>query len=351
MNIRILNKDEFEHWDSFIAEVDGGTIYHTVSWLNLICKTYGCEPVIIAGEDECGKIVGGVSGVIVMSKFFGKRFSSVPSAQECSPLYQGAADGLVTFLQKTKALLGHYGVSTMEIRMGQEGSGLEKALSGKVEKKYCTYILNLQKPFEVLLKDFHKDCIQRTVKRALKKGLHVQEGEGVRDVAVFYALYEQMRKENGLLPQPKKYFENIWELFRNKKQVEIFHALKNDAVVSSIMLLKFKDTCIYEYGATLSKKKKLYAGIFLLWDAIRRASEDGYTWFDFGRCSIENHSLRTFKKRWNASFRQLYYYNSDGVNSGRNNNHLMEKIMYLIVRISPKLLNRWYSELIYKELI
>jgi lipid II:glycine glycyltransferase (peptidoglycan interpeptide bridge formation enzyme) len=75
-----------------------------------------------------------------------------------------------------------------------------------------------------------------------------------------------------------------------------------------MILLKYKN-CVYsEYTASDLGFLKLYPNHFALWEAIQLAHQEGYSYFDFSRSSIDNKGLIDFKSRWSTEENVLHYY-------------------------------------------
>ena len=117
--------------------------------------------------------------------------------------------------------------------------------------------------------------------------------------------------------------------------------------------MKYKDTVIYEYGASRSEWVKLSPSPFLLWEAIKRSKEQGYKMFDFGRTENDNEGLSTFKKRWNAKQKTLHYYylpDLGGFNSMRQKG-LAKKLMYHTIKYSPEPVCQLMGQFLYKNFV
>jgi lipid II:glycine glycyltransferase (peptidoglycan interpeptide bridge formation enzyme) len=78
--------------------------------------------------------------------------------------------------------------------------------------------------------------------------------------------------------------------------------------ISSAILLKYKNCIYYEYSASDPGFLKLHPNHFILWEAIKLAHQEEYSYFYFGRSSIDNRNLIDFKRRWGTEEKALYYY-------------------------------------------
>jgi len=351
MNLEILDSSAFGQWNDFLNQHPLGTIYHSVEWLRIIEKTYGYKPLILVRYDETGRISAGIAGSIVCSKLQGKRFSSIPCAQQANPLVSDH-ESILSIFKDIEQTLKNLDLGSCEIKMDRSVLDEECAVLKAPNRDYCTYILSLDEPFELLKKRFHKDCILRAVAKAKKLGVQVVEASSNSDIEIFYRLHTEQRKTDGLLPQPLTFFKNLWNTLYEKKAVEMFHAVFNGDVISTILLIKSKNMVTYEYGATKTGKKYLNPSPLLLQYAIEKASIAGFAFFDFGRCSMDDSGLKVFKARWGAIPKQLFYYSFPAYSVPQiRKESFLKIIMSLVVRNSPMQFNVFLGKLLYKHFI
>lgn len=97
--------------------------------------------------------------------------------------------------------------------------------------------------------------------------------------------------------------------------LEIWVAWRGTVAVASIMTLRYRNTVVYKYGCSDEAYHKLGAIPFLLWNAMRRAKEDGVTLFDMGRSDFLDEGLIYFKDRWASTRTVMNYWRYPGNNS------------------------------------
>jgi serine/alanine adding enzyme len=90
-------------------------------------------------------------------------------------------------------------------------------------------------------------------------------------------------------------------------RARIFTVFLNNRVLASGLTIGYKDSLEIPWASSLRGYNKLCANTLLYWEIIKFASEKGYMYFDFGRCSL-NSGTYHFKKQWGATPRQLYWY-------------------------------------------
>lgn len=348
---RILTDEKPERWDRFVASHELGSLYHTSLWANVLEGCYGHKALRLIIEDANHNIVAGLPVFVMKRRVVGNKMSTVPCAQCCDPLIanQTQYDCLI---EKVQQLIKEYRVSCFELKT-DENFVFKTGKTGAALNDYSLYQLNLERPLETIQSNFHKSCVKRAIDKSLKSGLQLRFAESERDVRVFYRLYVKMRKLNGLLPQPYRFFSCLWDVMSENSSIELLQAEYAGSVISSVLLLKYKDTVVYEYGASDPRMTHLHPSHFLLWMAIQRAHSQGYRVFDFGRTANENTGLVTFKSRWGAERKDLSYYylpNMKGVTLLRQKS-LANLFMHQIVSNVPEAFCEWMGQMFYKNLL
>ena len=346
----ILNDKVNEEWDKFVLSHPLGTIYHTSDWCQLISQTYDHKPFYLIKKDGNGDIKAGLPFFIIGNIITKKHISSLPGAQFCNPLLYNANefDGFIIHILE---LIRQNGYKYFELKLN--GSfPIQNKGSWSIINDYSIYTLDISRPLDEIFSSFHKSCIQRPINKMSKVGVKIVKGDTENDVNLFYNLYVNMRKQNGLLPQPLKFFLNMWQILSKKQLIEILHAEHKGEIISSIILLKFKGTVIYEYGASNPSMMHLNPSHFLLWESIKNAKSEGYSLFDFGRTASENEGLSLFKSRWGTKQEALTYYyipNMKGKALIRHNKFL-DKLMHNTVKKMPLSLSKFLGGIIFQQL-
>jgi len=348
---QLITNQDWRIWDAFVDKHPFGSIYHTSSWKTLIQEVYGHQSLYFVLSDLDGNIIAGLPLFIVKSKLGGNRLSSLPAAQACNPLVENSWQ-LQKLLNYALNYLQEKGSKYIELKIDGKFPS-EIKVPGNLVSLYSCYILNLKEETHTLEKKLHQSCIRRVIKKATKKHVQLRIGKNIDDVEKFYELFSSMRKNYGLLPQPLKFFKKMWEIFSPTGKMEILHAIFDDKIISSIILLKFKDTVIYEYGASDPDYVQLGGSPFVLWEGIKLAKFEGFEKFDFGRTSNENEGLTQFKQRWNTTRLPLYYYYIPEVSNfgSLRQRGVAQKAMYYTIRYTPRIFGEFLGQVLYKNFV
>jgi CelD/BcsL family acetyltransferase involved in cellulose biosynthesis len=350
-NLKKLEPGKYNVWDDFVEHHRLGSIYHTSLWLNLVSRVFGHEPHYITLENEEGKIVAGLPLFIIRSKITANRLSTVPCAQSCNPLVSNK-DEYVILINYVKDLLEKDGMIYYEMKT-EKIKGNNILYAGKEFIQYCTFTLDLDRSLESIKNTLHKSSIQRSIKKSEKGEISLFVAKKLGEVEDFYKLYLTMRKEKGLLPLPFNYFKTMWDILSKGNYIDILYTKYLNEVISAVLLLKYKDKVTYEYGATLRDMMKLRPNQFLLWNGISLAKEQGYKKFDFGRSTIENKDLNSYKLRWGTKQVSLpyYYISEEERHSDVRDNNVLSKIMYYTVSLIPSSISQVLGKILYRHIV
>jgi hypothetical protein len=349
--IEMLNQNEMGLWDDFVYSHELGSIYHTSYWMEMIKKVYEHEPCYLILKDKDGNLSAGLPLCFVKSKIGRNRFVSVPCAQYCDPLVTSQEE-FGQFISYLLDFIKNRDFRSIELRMTKPIQP-HKSKYGRVLNEYHHHLLNLDQPLDMIKRSLHKSCIQRGISKAYKSGLELSVGESINDVKSFYKLYLQMRRRHGLLPQPFSFFSNMWGNMSKSKNITILLAKHKGRIISSVLLLKYRNTVIYEYGASNEDMMNVRPSHLLLWEAIKHSQLEGYKTFDFGRTSNENDSLSQFKSRWGAKRQPLFYYLVPDVNihASMRKSNLINKMMNYSMKYLPSPLCQLMGQVVYKYVV
>jgi lipid II:glycine glycyltransferase (peptidoglycan interpeptide bridge formation enzyme) len=180
------------------------------------------------------------------------------------------------------------------------------ALNGAVKSSACyLHGLDLRPSLEELFRNFHKDCVQRKIRRAEREGLVYESGNSERLLNAFYRLMVQTRRRHHLPPQPIQWFRNLVACIGDRLQIRV--AFKDWNAIASILTIQHKQAVVYKYGCSDTAFQNLGGTPLLFWKTISEAKAAGLTWMDFGRSDSDNTGLIDFKERWGAKPSKLIY--------------------------------------------
>lgn len=332
-------------WNEFVRKHPAASVFQTGPWLETLRRTYGYEVSALTTSDSQGNIVSAVPFCHVNSWMTGRRIVALPFSDHCDPLVADSEElSLLVAALEQRAILE--GCRYVELR---PRSSLSDSVFGLQEShRYCLHRLDLRPGASEVFAGFHRDCIQRKIRRAQREKLVVDEGTTSAILAQFYELVVRTRRRQGLPPQPLAWFRNLIECLGPSASIRI--ANKNGQPLAGILTIKNNQCLTYKYGASDERYHSLGGMIYLFWIAIEDAINNGFVEFDMGRSEIDNAGLLAFKDRWGASRSRLSYWRCALHNPSFYSSSWAPKLLKKVSRHCPdrvlvSLGTRWYRHI------
>jgi lipid II:glycine glycyltransferase (peptidoglycan interpeptide bridge formation enzyme) len=289
-------------WEALVNRHPAASVFHTPAWLQALKQTYGYEPSALTVFSTGGSLTNGLVFCRVNSWMTGRRLVSLPFSDHCEPLGEDAETVRVLVSGLTEKAREE-GARYLELR---PINSLERVTpSPYASSNYYLHQLDLRPGLEAVSGRFHKDCIQRKIRRSEREFLRVAEGRTPELLNQFYNLVVRTRRRQGLPPQPLKWFQTLTE-FGPDVQVRI--ASKNDQPIAGILTMQHNRSLVYKYGASDERFHNLGGMVYLFWVAIQEAIGHGLEELDMGRSDLDQEGLIRFKEHWGATRRNLCYW-------------------------------------------
>jgi lipid II:glycine glycyltransferase (peptidoglycan interpeptide bridge formation enzyme) len=96
---------------------------------------------------------------------------------------------------------------------------------------------------------------------------------------------EKEGMETALGRHPSSLFESIIDTFRESASIVVLRLQQKP--VAAAFLLGFKKRLEIPWASSIGEFNRLKVNMLLYWMALRKAIQDGYEIFDFGRCTID----------------------------------------------------------------
>ena len=299
-----------DRWPELIARHPNASVFHTRGWLGALQATYKYTPVAFTTSAPNEHLTNAVLFCAVSSWLTGSRFVSLPFSDHCEPLIECA--------KQFRTLCAH--VEGQRVREGRRYVEMRSANPCfEVDKEfartniYVLHRLDLRPSLDALHKGFHKDCIQRKIRRAERESLTYEAGRSPLLLQQLYRLLQLTRSRQHLPPQPFEWFQNL--VVCMGKDVSIRIAFKNGQPIAGIMTLDHGKKMVYKYGGSDAKFNNLGATPMLFWQAIKDAKHAGMEELDLGRSDLNNTGLISFKERWSAARETLTTWRAPDVNT------------------------------------
>jgi CelD/BcsL family acetyltransferase involved in cellulose biosynthesis len=288
-------------WPELLRRHQCSSVFHAVEWLKALHRTYGYEPIGFSTCPPDYDLQNATVFCLVESCLTGRRLVSLPFSDHSDLLVNLADDGsIISALERELLRENLRYVETRQTHPPDTARlGLHSIYS------YCFHQLDLRPSLDVVLRNCHKDSTQRKLRRAEREGLDYEEGRSSPLLGNFYQLLLLTRRRHLIPPQPKRWFENLIDSFKEALKIRV--AFKHKTPVAAILTLRNKDTLVYKYGCSDSRFHNLGGMHLLFWRSILEAKQDGLRMFDLGRTAWDDVGLIVFKDRWGAKRSTLTY--------------------------------------------
>jgi serine/alanine adding enzyme len=308
MEITELKITDEKEWDEYVRKSGCSTFYHQTGWKRVIADTYHHRPLYLVARHE-GAICGILPVVTISHPLVGNVSVSLPFAPYggiCAD-NEETANALTAYLV---ALSADKNIGPTEIRSLYPVQG-----GGTLDQSYCSPVLSLRNDTEAQWSGLRK-TMRRYVKKAQSANLETVPDS--QDMKGFYHLYSRTMRDFGTPAHSEQFFTNIFREFPRNARIAKVNYEGN--CIAAILLLEFRGTMIYGWGASDERFSHLHPNYLLFWEAIRDACGRSFTSFDFGR-SMVGEGTYLFKTGWGAEPRQLYYhyYPQRGLDTKKNN--------------------------------
>jgi CelD/BcsL family acetyltransferase involved in cellulose biosynthesis len=290
-------------WSEFIRHHPQASVFHTPGWLRALQQTYHYHPVAFTTSAPTEDLKNGLVFCVVQSWLTGRRLVSLPFSDHCEPLVENAErlNELCRFVHdRAKQQRWKY----VELRSATSAPPLQGAF--QIATTFSWHRLDLRPDGDALFRSFHRDSVQRKVRRAEREGLTYEAGRSEPLLDKLCVLLRLTRRRHGIPPQPRGWFRNLIDCLGEDACIRI--ASHHGQPVAAILTLRHGTRMVYKYGGSDLRRHNLGGVALLLWKAIQEAKQTGLEEFDFGRSDSDNPGLIAFKERWAADPAILTYW-------------------------------------------
>lgn len=330
-------------WGRFVQKHANSSVFHSPAWLGTLQETYQFTPIAYVDALPGHEIENGSVFCRINSWVTRKRLVSLPFSDHAAPLCDNSWGSELLVALRNKAEQGDY--RYIEFRPIEPLQSETAAFVQSSAFYLHTLPLTLDSP--ALFRNFHKDCIQRKIRRAERENLEYSEGSGEDQIQRFYELLLLTHKRHRNLPQSVRWFRNLAKNMGSAMKIRI--ASKDGKAIAGIITLGHKRTMTYKYGCSDPGYHRFGGMALLLWRSIQEAQSLGMVELDLGRSDPEQRGLITYKEHWNAQRRPLSYWRYPGnltMTPGSGGFNVAKSL----VALAPRFLLKSVGGLVYRHL-
>jgi hypothetical protein len=310
-------------WDESLRSLPDYSFFHTASWATVLRESYDYQPVYFTIREQAA-LKALLPCMAVNSALTGKRGISLPFTDYCEPIAPNAAHFGEMFHAATAfGKKQHW--KYLEFRGGEAFFRTEEPSAS-----YYGHILDLTAGSREIFSNL-RDSTRRNIKKAEKENIRVAISTSPDAMKEFCRLNAITRRGHGLPPQPRHFFQCVYDHILAKNLGFIVLASSEGAAIAANVYFHTGDTVIYKYGASDRAYQHLRVNHLIMWEAVKWGGDQGYKRLCFGRTEPENEGLRQFKTGWGARESLINYYRYDlqkdaFVKESRSVNPLFKKI-------------------------
>lgn len=278
-----------DRWADLVAE-RRSDVFHSPAWARVLVDGYGFDVRARLLLDTAGRPLSGIPYVDV-DDVRGSRRISLPFSDFCDPL--GEESGHSTLLGESFLSSG----GRAHVRCLQAPAP-PHALGWEETGNLAWHRVDVDRSEEEMWESLHSSG-RRAIRRARSAGVEVAPATTEAELRRFYEMHLRVRKHKyGLLAQPYRFFEAIWEHFLSVGQGRLLLATVGPDVVGGVLYLKWKDTLYYKFNASEHSRLDVRPNDLLVWEGLCNAHEEWLHWFDFGVSDRDQEGLMRYKRKY-----------------------------------------------------
>lgn len=290
--------------DRYVLAHPHSTGYHLRAWTDLIGRAFGHRTLYLAARTHTG-VAGVLPLVFFRSRLFGTFAVSLPFVNYWGVLADGP-DVAAALLNRAIEEARANGCAHLELRHTVQ------AFSSLPSKRHkVAMLLRLCARPEAEWERLDRK-VRNQVRKGEKSNLTVATG-GFELLDAFYDVFAHNMRDLGTPVYGRSFFQQVLQSL--PESTRVFAVSHEGRPVAGSIVYWHGSTMEVPWASALRAANPLCANVFLYWQMLKFAIEQGTATFDFGR-STPNEGTFHFKKQWGASPQELVweYWTSPGKN-------------------------------------
>src|SRR3990172_3268670 len=294
LNVRFLNKDEYERWDSIVAALPSASIFDESKWLAAVADVMGCD-IRILGVFENDRLVGGVP-LNISNKFGMPTATGIPLTPTNSciiePLETIFTSKTTNYLLKITDAIGRFLQSKYDYAVVTNHPFIRDIRSfnwlGWSTQVLYTYHVDLAKAdFSALPKERRK-----LIRKAEKSGVIIERSDDFS--AAHDLLAKTFRRKDVSLPLSSWQLSQICLLCADNIVQFVAKTHDGKAIAWVLLIVDFKRKVAYALFAGFDHAyQDTEAASLIQWKCIEYLKSNGFAILDL--VGAENKSIANFK--------------------------------------------------------
>ena len=286
-----------EEWNLFVETCPRGTFFHRAEWIKITESYYGfqsCSFFIREGKE----IVAVVPLFLCKSPFLGRCLIPTPTCGRLNfCLLKDKTEPIIW--EELERILRSTNANFAEMRFDRENIKSDLI----IKREHILQPLFLEANSRDQWKKL-KPAVRNKVRQAEKHNLQCISGKS-EYFSDFYDLYAVNMRNFAYPPLGKKLFRLLMHEFSDIMEFLIVN--HEGDIRAALINFYYKDTVTNLWGVSSLQHRHLRINNYLYWEALKKAIDDGYAIFDFGRAR-EGSGVYLFKSQWGTADIPLSYH-------------------------------------------
>jgi FemAB-related protein (PEP-CTERM system-associated) len=223
------------------------------------------------------------------SRLFGSFLISLPCFNYCGAIAEND-EALAALIDYAHDLTEQVGASHVELR---HRGDMPLDLPARYEKVGMALSLP---GLETELWQSFSSKLRSQIRRPTKEGASCQHG-GRELLDPFYDVFSRNMRDLGTPVYPRSLFAEMCAQFSDYSQ--IFIVDMGGSPVAAGLTISYRNRIEVPFASSLRSYNRYSPNMLLYWSMLQHGVRQGYSIFDFGRCTVDSGSYR-FKKQWGA---------------------------------------------------
>ncbi len=301
MEIRLANLDDRNKWDEYITLHPDASPYHLFAWKIAVEEAYKHRGYYLVAEED-SRLLGVLPLIFMKLPLRPGQLVSLPFCDLGGVLSSNEkASGML--IQETFFLARRLKAKRIELRSHKPTLFSKvKDMSSRTQTHKVSMLLELTSSSNQLMDNF-KSKLRSQIRKSEKNGLKFVFGS-LEDIDDFYLVFCHNMRELGSPVHSKEWFKCIIQHYGDSARLGLIY-YKNKPIGGGIILSKHNKVCV-SWASTLRSYNRFSPNMLLYWNFLKYSADNGYTWFDFGRSTLDEGTYK-FKLQWGAKPEPLYW--------------------------------------------
>jgi CelD/BcsL family acetyltransferase involved in cellulose biosynthesis len=272
-----------------LAEASTSDVFHSPAWARVLRDGYGFEVRAHLVVDPAGRPMAGIP-LVEVDDARGRRVLSLPFSDFCDPIVEDSAD----WAALRRVFSGDDRPRTLRLLRHR----LDESEGWREVGSFAWHRIDVTRSPDEMWESLRSSA-RRAIRKARSEGVEVTAATSPAELRAFFEMHLRVRKHKyGLLAQPYRFFEAIWEQFLARGEGLLLLARAGGEILGGTLNLKWRDSLYYKFNASSLTQLEVRPNDLLMWEGMVRAHEQGLAWVDLGVSDWDQEGLIRYKAKY-----------------------------------------------------